>query len=175
MAGGIVATVTAPANAGERGFSLLEVLVAMLILTAGLLPLAGLFAVAVRRMTASTPQLVAREKAREAIESVHSARDTGEFSWATIQNKPTGVFLTGEQDIRDPGADGLVNTTDDAAAAIQLPAGEYRREIVITPLIQDGSESQINLNLRQIKVIVKYKVGGIWNTYTLTTYISAYS
>ncbi len=58
--------------------------------------------------------LIAREKAREAIESVHAARDTGEASWATIRNVlDGGVFLDGAQPIKDPGDDGLVNTADD--------------------------------------------------------------
>ena len=59
---------TAPLVEGERGFSLIEVLAAMFILTAGLLPLVGVFTFSVRQITASTPMLVAREKAREAIE-----------------------------------------------------------------------------------------------------------
>ena len=67
-------------------------------------------------MTASTPMLIAREKAREAIESVHAARDTGEFAWTTILNVADGgVFLNGAQPVRRPGIDGLVNTADDGA------------------------------------------------------------
>jgi len=166
---------TAESRDGEpRGFSLIEVLVAMFILTAGLLPLAGLFAVGVQRMTASTPQLLAREKAREAIESVHAARDTGEASWATIQNNDVtgGVFLVGPQPIKAPGNDGLVNTSDDGAA--QLSSGEFTREIDINPLFVDGT-STVNLNLREVRVVVRYKVTGTWFTYVLTTYISSYS
>ena len=69
-----------------------------------------------QRMRASTPMLVAREKAREAIESVHAARDTGEFAWTTILNVADGgVFLNGAQSVRRPGLDGLVNTADDGA------------------------------------------------------------
>jgi prepilin-type N-terminal cleavage/methylation domain-containing protein len=174
-----MAAVTHPAverhdDAGQRGFSLVEVLVAMLILTAGLLPLAGLFATAVQRMTASTPQLLAREKAREAIESVHAARDTGEASWATIQNNDVtgGVFLTGPQPIKAPGNDGLVNTADDGAT--QILAHEFTREIDINPLNFDGTAT-VNPNLREVRVEVRYKVGGAWFSYVLTTYISSYS
>ena len=46
----------------ERGFSLIEVLAAMLILTLGVLPLAALFAVAMQRMGASTPMLIGARK-----------------------------------------------------------------------------------------------------------------
>lgn len=174
-----MARVTPPpmADAGrdprQRGFSLIEVLVAMLVLTAGLLPLAALFATAVQRMAASTPQLLAREKAREAIESVHTARDTGEASWATIRNQADGgVFLNGAQPIKSPGIDGLVNTADDGAN--QVSAGEFSREIDINTLNFDGTTT-INPNLREVRVIVRYQVSGTWFTYELTTYISSYS
>lgn len=159
--------------ADQRGFSLVEVMVAMFILTAGLLPLAALFAVGVQRMTASTPQLLAREKAREAIESVHAARDTGEASWATIRNvADSGVFLDGAQPIKAPGNDGLVNTADDGAT--EVPEGEMTREIDINTLNFDGTAT-VNTNLREVRVVVRYSVSGVWFTYVLTTYISSYS
>jgi Tfp pilus assembly protein PilV len=164
-----------PGGAGdERGFSLVETLVAILILTTGVLPLAALFAVAVQRMGASTPMLMAREKAREAIESVHAARDTGEASWATIQNVDVdeGVFLEGPQPIRDPGNDGLINTADDGDE--QFSEELFTREIVINPLMIDGTDT-VNPNLRELRVIVRYKVNSTWQTYTIVTYISSYS
>lgn len=162
-----------PAAHGERGFSLIEVMAAMLILTVGLLPLAGLFTASVQRMTASTPMLMAREKAREAIESVHAARDTGEASWPTIQNVSAGgVFLDGAQSLRAPGADGLINTADDGA--VELLATEFTREIAISPLLLDGGGGT-NPNLREVRVVVRYKVYGSWRQYVMTTYISSYS
>lgn len=158
---------------GDRGFSLIEVVVAMFILTAGLLPLAGLFAASVQRMTASTPMLLAREKAREAIESVHAARDTGEASWATIRNVADGgVFLNGEQPIRATGNDGLVNTADDGA--VEISASEFTREIDISPLNLDGTAT-VNPNLREVRVVVRYMVYGAWRSYVMTTYISSYA
>jgi prepilin-type N-terminal cleavage/methylation domain-containing protein len=168
-------TADAPAalHDDERGFSLVEVLTAMVILTVGLLPLAGLFTASVQRMTASTPMLVAREKAREAIESVHAARDTGEASWPTIANLSAGgVFLDGARPVKAPGHDGLVNTADDGAD--EIPVSEFTREITITPLMIDGT-SIINPNLRQVRVVVSYKVHGAWRQYVMTTYVSSYS
>jgi len=170
-----VSQVPAPAGAAgdERGFSFVEVIVAMFILTAGLLPLVALFTMGVQRMTASTPMLMAREKAREAIESVHAARDTGEASWATIRNSDDGgVFLTGAQPIRHPGNDGLVNTSDDGA--IEVPVAEFTREIDINPLNFDGTGT-VNPNLREVRVVVRYKVYGAWRNYVVITYVSAYS
>jgi hypothetical protein len=174
----------------ENGFSLVEVVVATGILSAGLLSLAGVFSLGMLHMAGSTPGLIAREKAREAVESVHTARDTGDLPWSKIQNVPApGVFLTGAQPMYRAGLDGLVNTADDAAALLEKQAGndnvlgtsddialtDFTREIQITNLFADGSLTIVNPNLRQIKVIVKYKVGGNWRTYTLTTYISSFS
>ena len=157
----------------ERGFSLIEVLVATLVLTAGLLPLAALFATAVQRMGASTPMTIAREKAREAIESVHAARDTGTASWETINNVADGgIFLAGPQPIKQVGVDGLVNTADDGAD--QFSDSLFTREIDINPLNNDVGGG-VNQNLREVRVIVRFRVNQQWRTYTMVTYISSYS
>jgi prepilin-type N-terminal cleavage/methylation domain-containing protein len=157
----------------ERGFSLIEVLTATLVLTVGLLPLAALFAVAVQRMAASTPMLTAREKAREAVESVHAARDTGTASWVNINNVAAGGrFLAGPRPIRLPGNDGLVNTADDGA--IELDQELFTREIVISPVNIDGTATP-NPDLREVRIIVRYKVFNAWQTYTVVTYISSYA
>ena len=183
------------APASEQGFTLIEVLIAMLILTAGLMSLLGVIALGVTTVAASSPMLIAREKAREAVESVHTARDTGELAWSRVNNVASGgVFLAGMQDIRLPGQDGLVNTADDSAAPIEeirnpgvdgllgnaddvilrLTNNLFTREIAITTLNQDGTTA-VNPNLRRITVNVRYRVLGGWRTYTLTTYISNYS
>jgi hypothetical protein len=141
-------------------------------------------------MAGSTPGVIAREKAREAVESVHTARDTGKAPWDRIRNVPApGVFLVGPQSLYAPGVDGLANTADDAAAGLEklpgpdnimgtiddVPLADYTREIQITDLYMDGSTTVVNPNLRQIRVIIKYKVAGFWRTYTLTTYVSSFS
>jgi prepilin-type N-terminal cleavage/methylation domain-containing protein len=157
----------------ERGFSLVEVLVATLILTAGLLPLVGLFAAGVQQIAASTPMMIAREKAREAVESVHAARDTGNATWANIENvADQGVFVDGAVAIAEPGADGLSNTADDGAA--QFPIDQFTREIDINPVLIDGTQTP-NPNLREIVVTVRYRVVQAWREYRLVTYISSFS
>jgi prepilin-type N-terminal cleavage/methylation domain-containing protein len=177
----------------EKGFSLIEVLIAMLVLTVGVLSLLGVIALGVQTVAASSPMLIAREKAREAIESVHAARDTGELAWSRINNVASGgVFLGGMQDMKMPGDDGVVNTADDGAVeSIRLPGTDgllntaddrvtllhnnlFQREIAITTLNQDGTTT-VNPNLRRITVNIRYRVLGGWRTYTLTTYISNYS
>jgi hypothetical protein len=172
------------------GFSLIEVVVATGILATGLLSLAGVFSLGMLHMAGSTPGVIAREKAREAVESVHTARDTGNVPWAKIKNVPApGVFLIGPQSLYKPGIDGLANTADDTAAGLEtlpgidnvsgtsddVPLKDYTREIQITDLYLDNFPTVVNPNLRQIRVIVKYKVAGFWRTYTLTTYVSSFS
>jgi type II secretory pathway pseudopilin PulG len=184
-----------------QGFSLIEVLVATIVLTVGLLSLVGVAAVGVQRVAQSSPMLIAREEAREAIESVHTARDTGEITWAKINNTTAavpGVFLAGPQPLKIAGPDGLLNTADDGAIETIRTAGpdnilnnaddvittltNYTREIAITPMNCDagdppicGGAGVVNKNLRQIVVTVKYEVNGIWQTYAITTYISSFS
>ncbi len=75
-----------PAVTAVDGFSLIEVLIAAGLLTTGVLALAGVLAIGLRHVSGSSPSLIAREKAREAVESVHTARDTGQLSWARIRN-----------------------------------------------------------------------------------------
>ena len=71
-------------------------------------------------MSTSSANLIAREKAREAVESVHTARDTRTITWAQIRNVSAGgVFLDGAQPLNAAGVDGLVNTADDAAAGVE--------------------------------------------------------
>lgn len=166
-------------------------MIAMIILTVGLLSLVGVAAVGVQRVGASSPMLIAREKAREAIESVHTARDTGELAWARIRNTPDGgVFLSGPQSLKFAGPDGFVNTADDGAIETIRTAGadnilnngddvittltDYTREIRITDLNYDATAT-LNPNLRQIQVIVRYRTDATWRTYTITTFISSYS
>lgn len=174
-----------------EGFSLVETVVASGILATGLLALAGVFTIGMRHMSGSSPGVIAREKAREAVESVHTARDTGELSWAKIRNVADGgVFLAGAQSLKTPGADGLVNTADDGSIEQMRAAGadsilgtsddilttlnDFSREVQITNLMTDAATPVVNPNLRQIKVIVKYKADTRWQTYTLTTFVSSF-
>lgn len=169
----------------EAGFSLLEVMIAMMVLTAGLLGLAQTFYVGMLHMSTSSANLVAREKAREAIESVHTARDTRTITWAEITNAPAGVFLTGFQPLTSPGPDGLVNTGDDGDVEVQPAPGPdgqlgtdddvatslagFQRQIEILEL------DPVNPDLREVRVTISYTVGPQRRTYVLRTYISSFS
>lgn len=178
-------------SAATAGFTLIEVLISTAILAGGLLTLAGFLGQEMRFMAGAAPTLIAREKAREAIESVHSARDTGLLSWPNINNVSNGgVFLDGPQPLRNAGPDGLVNTADDVGVEtlrtpgpdgvlgtsddVLMPMTNYTRQILIAPLNKDNS-TVINPNLREITVIIQYTIEGVQRNYTLMTYISAFS
>jgi prepilin-type N-terminal cleavage/methylation domain-containing protein len=164
----------------DAGFSLIEVMVAMAILATGLLSLAGVFVLGLKHLSSSTAALVAREKAREAVESVHTARDTRVIGWCQIYNvgaarsaacavQPAAVFVTGMQPLRNPGPDGLVNTADDDGLEeavspgpdnvlgneddIRTPLRNYRREIEISEIVTNGVP---NANLRRLRVRIRF-------------------
>jgi len=192
---GIARTAGSPRLESPDGFSLIEVLAAMVILTVGLLGLVGVFAMGVRSAAKSTPMLIAREKAREAVESVHAARDASELAWNRVRNvgDGDGIFRTGAQPLRLPGPDGLTNTADDGEIETLRKAGAdgilgngddevqvlnenlFTREIDIDPLDNEAPLEGVNPTLRQVTITVRYRVQGEWRSYVLTTYISAYS
>jgi type II secretory pathway pseudopilin PulG len=173
----------------ESGFSLVETLIAMGILATGLLSLAAVFAMGLNQLRGSTASLIAREKAREAVESVHTARDTRVITWAQIRNTGNGgVFLDEPQPLRQAGADGIVGTADDGDLEttiapgpdnilgtdddIATPLDTYTRTITISDIITNGAP---NPSLRQLTVTIGFRVGDAQRTYTLTTYISRIS
>jgi Tfp pilus assembly protein PilV len=173
----------------ESGFSLVETLIAMGILATGLLSLAAVFAMGLNHLSGSSASLIAREKAREAVESVHTARDTRVITWAQIRNTVDGgVFLAEPQQLRQAGADGIVGTADDGDVEstvwpgddgvlgsdddVMSPLDTYRRTITISDIVTNGVT---NASLRRLQVTVTYQVGSNERTYTLTTFISRIS
>lgn len=172
----------------DEGFSLIEAIIAMGILAVGVLALAQGFILGLTHLSTSSANLVAREKAREAVESVHTARDTRTIAWDRIRNSGAGgVFVEGLQPLRAAGVDGLVNTADDAAAGLEmqrLPGPDDQlgtADDVMLPL--DGFQRQVeilelnpvNPDLREIQVTIVYDVASIRRTYTLRTFISSFS
>jgi Tfp pilus assembly protein PilW len=170
----------------DAGFTLMEALVAMMVLAFGLLGLAQVFALGMRHMSTSTYDAIAREKAREAVESVHTARDTRIITWTQIRNVTQGgVFTDGETTLRLAGPDGLMNTADDPATLeeelapgpdrilgtaddVHVPLTNFWRTITITDVVGEPS-------LRQLRVTIRYRVGSENRTYVLTTFVSSYA
>jgi len=167
----------------QSGFTLIETMIAIIILSFGLLALASGFTQGMIFMSSSHQHRIAKEKASEAIESVSTARDTRVLSWAQIRNTGnSGIFLDGPQPVKTPGPDGLVNTSDDGpieSATLPGPDGIMGTgDDLVVPLAGFTREIEIRdiaPNLRQIRVIVRYQMGHLSREYTLTSYISSFA
>lgn len=178
----------------SKGFSLVETIIALGILTTGVLGAAGVLATGMQKLSSSPADVVVMQKASQAIEAVFSARDSHKLTWAQTRNvvgagSDGGVFLDGVTPLNLPGDDGLVGTADDddANAGIEtttlpgmdqvlgttddriVPLSQYTREIKI----RDVADS--NGMLRSIDVTITYQNGPTKRSYTLSSFISSYS
>src|SRR2546427_6275713 len=91
----------------QAGFSLVETIVAIGVLTVGALGLAGVFAQGMQKTIGSPNDLLATQKASGAVESVFSARDSHLVTWAQLRNvSDGGIFLNGPQPLKVDGPDG---------------------------------------------------------------------
>ena len=170
----------------DDGFTLIEVMISMVIIVVGVIALGTAVATAARMLTASQDQLIATQRAAEAVESVFKARDNRILTWDQIRNVVGGggggIFIDGPQDVRDPGADGLVNTADDGAVENLIKPGVDgllgTADDEVTPLNGFTREIEIRdirANLRELKVIIRYRSSTGPTQYVLTTYISSYA
>ncbi len=105
----------------ESGFTLVEVMVAAIILVIGLLSVAYEMGMAFGNIGTAQMDSIARQKARQAMEDVFTARDTGSITFQQICNQPASgcLFLSAStyQPLYTAGPDGLVFTSDDGTAA----------------------------------------------------------
>jgi hypothetical protein len=168
---------------------MVEALVGLSILALGLIGIAAAFAQGMRSLAGSNYDILAREKAVEAIETVFSSRDTKIIAWAKIRNvqgetgHDGGVFLAGQHPLTIAGDDGLVNTEDDSEEieAIIQPGADQELgtgDDIAQPL--EGFTRQIEIRelsptLRLLKVTVRYRVGTEARDYEIVTYISSYA
>jgi type II secretory pathway pseudopilin PulG len=171
----------------ESGISLVETMIAMLVLTVGAIGMASMFLKGMQAAGSSPTELVATQKAAEAIESVFSARDSHTITWDKLRNADQGIFVKNPQPMFVAGDDGILGTTDDGKdgadtgvlETVVLPGPDqligtaddreetlqgFKREIKITDVRDD---------LRLITVTITYPAGGTTRKYTLTSYISA--
>jgi prepilin-type N-terminal cleavage/methylation domain-containing protein len=175
----------------SRGFTLLETLIAIVVLTIGVLGLAAMLGDAMAYMQASQNDFIAQQKAEEAAEAIFTAKYNNPNNWAAISNNtganPAGLFLVGPQPLLQPSPTGLVGSVDDAGAPaeyillpgpdgklgtaddIKLPLSGFTRTIAISNVAGDT-------NLRNITVTVTYSSGRFTNrSYVLQTDISAFN
>lgn len=175
--------------ATESGFTLMEAVVATAVLTVGLVSLLAVFSQAVVVLSFAEEDLIARQEAREALESIGAARNTQQITFDMIQNVSAGgIFLDGFQPLREPGADGLTGTADDGALeVIRLPGPDgllgtaddqvrvlsnFSCQIKIDPLVIAGTTSN---DIRQIAVTVQYTTArGLRRSYQVQSYVSRF-
>lgn len=170
----------------SKGFSLAETVVAMGVLTTGVLGAAAVLSAGMQNLSSSPGDVISTQKAAQAIEAVFSARDTGKLAWTQIRNvSQGGVFLDGAQPLKKAGPDGLLNTSDDTAVETVVlpgrdqtigtgddqvvPLSAYTRQITITDVPNENGD------LRKIVVTIVYQNGRTTRTYTLTTYLSSFA
>jgi prepilin-type N-terminal cleavage/methylation domain-containing protein len=188
---------TAAKQRRQIGFTLIETMIAIVVLSIGVLGLAAMLADGLAYMSMSEYDYIAQEKASEAIESIYTARNLGQATWGTICNVGStvcanGIFLTGAQTLCDPGPDGIIDTADDfsgttcsvQADAVLLPGsgGTYSSSPQRIPLSTYNFQRTItvaavtgNANLRTITVLITYKAARFSRSYQMVTTISNFS
>jgi prepilin-type N-terminal cleavage/methylation domain-containing protein len=180
----------------ESGFTLVETMIAIAILSIGILTVIAAFGSAVTSTQNSEENLIAREKALQALESVYAARNDQQITFAQIANISNGgIFTDGPVQLLCAGPDGLVNTADDVncpasgpcaagpecvvlpgpdgilgtADDMALSLGAFKRTILITAV--PGYTT-----LNQVVVTITYPQGGLVRTqsYVVDALISSY-
>jgi type IV pilus modification protein PilV len=173
----------------QKGFTFLEVLIALTVLTFGVLSLVSIFTQGLRASYQTQIQYIAQQKAQEALETIFTARDTKILSWAQIANvSQGGVFKDGPQQLCNSGPDGLFGTEDDLTSQPDVitigpgPDGVFgtaddvvinlnpwmTRTILIAPVATTP-------NLNQVTITVNWTFQGQSSSYVLVSYISNYS
>jgi prepilin-type N-terminal cleavage/methylation domain-containing protein len=166
---------------GQRGFSIIETMIAVVVLTVGLLSVATVFSSSLEIVALAQADSVAQHEAQQMIEGIFAARNTGAITFAAIQNQGTapgvGIFKDGMTPALQAGADGVMNTADDGPA-IEIgpngrPLSNFQRQIqVSTVFLQDGASP--DPNERKVQVWVQYRMGRMVRTYTQVTYVSTF-
>lgn len=173
----------------QKGFSLIEVMIAMVVLAFGVLSLVSVFTQGLRASYQNQIQYIAQQKAQEALETIFTARDTKLLTWAQIANvSKGGVFKDGPQPLCSSGPDGLFGTNDDLTGTPDVivtgpgPDGVFgstddviinlnpwmKRTIVIVP---DPNTP----NLNKVTITISWTSQGQSSQYVLVSYISNYS
>jgi prepilin-type N-terminal cleavage/methylation domain-containing protein len=99
----------------QRGFTLIEVMIAIVIMSVGMLAVLASFATAISATASAQEDLIARHKALDAMESIYTARNSQQLPFTSINNVAAGgIFLPGALPLLCAGADGIVGTADDA-------------------------------------------------------------
>jgi len=177
----------------QSGFTLLEAMIAIVILSFGILSLAAVYAQGIQVANMTQLDFIAEKKSEEAVETIFAARDSKILAWTNIRNVTgtgggnDGVFLVGPQPLLAAGPDGLYGTADDdvnnpdvviigpgpdkilgTADDVVMSLKNMTRTITITDVTGEAG-------LREITITMTYTVGSLTRQYTLVSYIAEFS
>jgi prepilin-type N-terminal cleavage/methylation domain-containing protein len=170
----------------NHGFTLIEVMIAMAVMSFGILSLVSIFTQGLLATNRIQIQYIAQQKAQEAMETIFTSRDTKLLTWAQLANVSSGgIFKDGAQPLCAPGPDGLFGTADDDTSTpdtiVTGPGPDHifgtsddiatnlnpwmTRTILFVP-------SATTPNLQTVTVTVNWTFGGRSNTYVVQSFIS---
>lgn len=175
----------------QAGFSLIEAIIAMVILLVGILATISALSFSIFSIQDSEQRAVSKEITRSTLETVFSMRDLlafnqqsggAAYNWDSIKIKNGsngGIFTDGWNPIREsPGVDGIFGTDDDACAgpgdcgsgatindSAILPG--YERKIEIDDIVENGV-----VRKRRITVRVRYIIGQLQREESKSTIIA---
>ena len=177
----------------QSGFTLLEAMIAIVILSFGILSLAAVYAQGIQVANMTQMDYIAEKKAEEAVETIFAARDSKLLLWTNIRNATglggttDGVFLVPPQPLLAAGPDGLYGTADDDAAnpdTVIMSAGPDQilgtaDDVVMSLKNMTRTIAIIDVpgesGLRQISITITYTVGSMSRQYTLVSFIAQFS
>ncbi len=184
----------------ESGFTYIELLIAVVILTVGILAMVSALTSSLVRSYESEKRIVAKQLIVSTLESVISAKEIDKFTFNAIRNDtapplPTsvpgvftnGVFVTGMRPIReDNGYDGIAGTADDACPGSGACTGGpvantspivqgYMREIIITDIDDPERPYPANpISRRRVEVKVQFFINNNLKEESMATIVSDY-
>lgn len=184
----------------QKGFSYIDVIIAIFILMIGILAMVSAITANLMRMYETEKRVIAKQTALSTIESIISAKEISRpgavDGWDSLGNVgnnpvngiPKGIFLNGFCPIReDLGWDGVAGTIDDAC-----PAGSscnvsgrpvnnspeldrFDRQILIEDVPDPERPSPPNaVSRRKITVNVRYQVNAAIRQIAVATIITNY-
>lgn len=187
----------------DEGFTLIEVMIAIVVMSVGLLAVIASFATAISATQSAQEDLIARQKVLEAMESIYTARNAQQIPFASVANASSGgIFLDGAQPMKCAGPDGLVGTGDDVTCTTQAGAncpnggaecmvlpgpdgilgtgddvimslGNFTRTIAVSPVLL--ANGNVNANMMAISITVSYTKAGLpARSFTANGLISSY-
>ncbi len=177
----------------ESGATLIEVLMASFFLTIALMAVAFAMGAGISATYISQEQLIAKQKAQEALEAVIMARNTQEIGFPQILNVADGgIFVSGFQPLKDMGVDGIPNTADDTGAVesvtfpgkdgqlgtsddVTISLAGYQRQITISTITLPPPDTNVDPDVRRIDVDVQFVVRGVTKTVRVSSLISRFS